>query len=71
VNSNSKECADLDRNFYSIDAQDVDPVFFAVVPDAFMTRGGGDRGRQNRIEAGDWMDVHDTPVLAPRDPWSF
>jgi hypothetical protein len=31
----------------------------------------GDIGRRPRADAGDWADVVDAPVIAPRDPWSF
>lgn len=57
---------------YSMEANVVEPVFFPVVPDSFMTRGSVERrGRVQRPVDGGWNDVIDTPFLAPQDPWSF
>jgi hypothetical protein len=55
-----------------MEANAVEPVFYPVVPDSFMTRGSVERrGRIQRPVDGSWNDVIDTPILAPQDPWSF
>lgn len=57
---------------YSMETNAVEPVFYPVVPDSFMTRGSTERrGRAQRPVEGGWNDVIDTPFLAPQDPWSF
>ncbi len=57
---------------YTIDADSVDPVFFAVVPDSFMTRQSSASRRQIMALAdADWQDQEDAPLLAPQDRWSF
>jgi hypothetical protein len=50
----------------------VDSVFFAVVPDSFMTRESGSRppSRQN-WDGADWADEKDRPLVSPNDRWSF
>ena len=57
---------------YNVDYYAVDPVFFAVVPDSFMTRESGGRApsRQN-WDGADWTDEQDRPLVSPNDPWSF
>ena len=57
---------------YNIDADGVDPIFYPVVPDSFMSRG------PERIVAppshplsAEWPEQIDRPLLAPRDHWSF
>jgi hypothetical protein len=57
---------------YSMDANSVDTVFFAVVPDSFMNRGPkNEAARVPAVANGALEAVVDTPFLAPRDPWSF
>jgi hypothetical protein len=63
----------LELTIYSIERDIVDPVFFAVVPDSFMTResdGYRPAPRQERNGA-DWADEQDRPVISPNDRWSF
>lgn len=57
---------------YSIELNPVDPVFFAVVPDSFMTRESDGKAplRQN-WDGLDWRDEQDRPVVSPNDRWSF
>jgi hypothetical protein len=57
---------------YNIDTDGVDPIFYPVVPDSFMSRD------QDRIGApsphplsAEWPEQIDRPLLAPRDHWSF
>ncbi len=57
---------------YSIERDVVDPVFFAVVPDSFMTRLSP--GRPLAAHMGlnfDASDEEDAPIVAPHDRWSF
>jgi len=67
-----KECTNLNHNMYNIDPGAVEAVFFAVVPDSFMNSESSERSTGNlRSGTADWPDILETPVLAPRDPWSF
>jgi hypothetical protein len=57
---------------YNIDVDGVDPIFYPVVPDSFMSRG------QDGVAAPsfhplwtEWPEQIDRPLLAPRDQWSF
>jgi hypothetical protein len=57
---------------YNIDVDGVDPIFYPVVPDSFMSRG------QEPVAApsfqplrAEWPEQIDRPLLAPRDQWSF
>ena len=57
---------------YNIDTDGVDPIFYPVVPDSFMSRS------PERIVAApshplsaEWPEQIDRPLLAPRDHWSF
>lgn len=62
----------LVQHFYTKDHESVDPVFFAVVPDSFMRRDSGDGTyRSVRYHAAEWSEITDTPLIGPRDPWSF
>lgn len=56
----------------SIERDIVDPVFFAVVPDSFMTResGCGSVPAQDRNGV-DWIEEQDRPLTSPNDRWSF
>ena len=57
---------------YSIERDIVDPVFFAVVPDSFMTRESGCRPVPGQDWNGvDWVDEQDQPLTSPNDRWSF
>lgn len=58
---------------YSIERETVDPVFFAVVPDSFMTRELGQRPtlRSNNVKGNGSDDMFDQPILSPHDRWSF
>ena len=57
---------------HNMDANSVDTVFFAVVPDSFMNRGSKDEAPRVSNVANSVLDgIVDTPFLAPRDPWSF
>jgi hypothetical protein len=57
---------------HHIDSNTVDPVFYAVVPDSFMTRESINGSiRPHNSKFGDWADEIDSPILAPHDPWSF
>jgi hypothetical protein len=63
----------LELTIYSIERDIVDPVFFAVVPDSFMTRESDDyrpAPGQHRNGA-DWADEQDRPLISPNDRWSF
>ena len=67
-----KEYPTLALMIYNIDAHPVDHVFFAVVPDSFMTRQSSASRRQNlALGEADWQDEEDAPLLAPQDRWSF
>ncbi|HEX2365736.1 MAG TPA: hypothetical protein VHJ00_12015 [Bradyrhizobium sp.] len=57
---------------YSIERDAVDSVFFAVVPDSFMTRESEAKPsvRQN-WDGADWADEKDRPLVSPNDRWSF
>jgi hypothetical protein len=55
-----------------MEANAVEPVFFPVVPDSFMSLESAERrGHTQRAVDGGWNDETDTPFLAPQDPWSF
>ena len=58
---------------YSIGVDTVDPVFFAVVPDSFMTgeTGGIARQAEKWDRAEEWSEEQDQPLLSPHDRWSF
>jgi hypothetical protein len=57
---------------YRIETDVVSPVFYPIVPDAFMTSATGDGPRHlSRAAGSDWEDESDTPLLSPHDPWSF
>jgi hypothetical protein len=58
---------------YSIERDSVDPVFFAVVPDSFMTREsrGHLEPRQENWDGVDWEEARDAPLISPNDRWSF
>lgn len=59
-------------DLYSIEREVVDPVFFAVVPDSFMTRSSSGQPVANvRAELLDWADEYDMPIVTPHDRWSF
>ena len=57
---------------YRMERESVDPVFFAVVPDSFMTRESCSRlpARQS-WDGTDYTDEQDRPLVAPNDRWSF
>ena len=67
-----KECVNVMHYTYKIDRDDVDPVFFAVVPDSFMTREMGSLAfsRLPPFSEGE-DDEQDSPVMVPHDRWSF
>jgi hypothetical protein len=52
---------------YSIDRDRVDPVFFACVPDSFMTRDTDGRSRRRS----EWADEIERPLVREEDRWSF
>ena len=56
---------------YSMETNTVDSVFFPVVPDSFMSRGSSDRPKRHTTVIEGWREETDTPLVAPRDPWSF
>ncbi|MBK8210869.1 MAG: hypothetical protein IPK78_13810 [Rhodospirillales bacterium] len=58
---------------YSIERDVVDPVFFAVVPDSFMTRSSSGRPMLSvHLEDDlDGSDEQDAPIVSPHDRWSF
>lgn len=58
---------------YNIERDVVDPVFFAVVPDSFMTRPSSGRPvpAAQLDEDFDRSDEQDAPIVSPRDRWSF
>ena len=57
---------------YRIETDVVSPVFYPIVPDAFMSSDTGDGSRHlSRAADSDWEDESDTPLLSPHDPWSF
>ena len=57
---------------YSMGYDAVDPVFFAVVPDSFMTsESGGKTPSRQTWDGADWTDEKDRPVVSPNDRWSF
>lgn len=58
--------------YYSMENGAVDPVFYAVVPDSFMSRpSDGVVGKRPAPDLFAASDEADTPLLAPHDPWSF
>lgn len=58
--------------FYRGDFAVVDPVFFAVVPDSFMTRdGAGSDSHRPSFSGTDWSDTVDVPLVGEKDRWSF
>jgi hypothetical protein len=72
VRNDDKECLNLEMVIYSIERDIVDPVFFAVVPDSFMTRESGCRPASRQDWNGaDWADEQDRPLISPNDRWSF
>ena len=57
---------------YSMENGAVDPVFYAVVPDSFMSRtSDGVVGERPASEIYASHYEADAPLLAPRDRWSF
>lgn len=67
-----QECNDLANVLHSIEHDLVHPVFFAVVPDSFMTRTSiGHPASAPSADDFDWAEEQDAPVVAPRDRWSF
>lgn len=57
---------------YSMDANAVEPVFYPVVPDSFMSRHPGNVAeRSTTSRFGEWQDEVDRPLLSPCDRWSF
>ncbi len=57
---------------YRMEAEVVDPVFYPVVPDAFMTRAGGTNTIERQSnDLNDWPEEVDRPFVSPRDRWSF
>jgi len=57
---------------YRIETGVVSPVFYPVVPDAFMIGATGDGSRHlSQAAESDWEDESDAPLLSPHDPWSF
>jgi hypothetical protein len=62
----------LNVTIYSIERDAVDSVFFAVVPDSFMTRESEAKPplRQN-WDGVEWADEKDRPLVSPNDRWSF
>lgn len=62
----------MTNRFYSADFAGVDPIFFAVVPDSFMTREGtGTAARAGHLIAHDWSEIVDVPLVGSKDRWSF
>ncbi len=61
----------MDHVMYSMERDRVDPVFFAVVPDSFMTPESVLRP-QPRTN-GEWRrsDETERPVVRTGDRWSF
>lgn len=53
---------------YSIDRDRVDPVFFACVPDSFMTRDSAGRAPHRAPEA---TEILERPLFPTGDRWSF
>ena len=57
---------------HGTDTNAVEPVFYAVVPDAFMTRESAtDSTPRRNAKVSGWADEIDAPILSPHDPWSF
>jgi hypothetical protein len=63
----------LTNVLYSIERDVVDPVFFAVVSDSFMTRSSSGRPTSAACLAEDFdgSDEQDAPIVSPHDRWSF
>lgn len=61
----------MTTHMYNHDWADVDPVFFAVVPDSFMADRDPRAGTLITPRQGEWRDEIDRPLLSPRDRWSF
>jgi hypothetical protein len=62
----------LQSNFYSIERDIVDTVFFAVVPDSFMRRESAWFGENSRpFATADWPLETERPLAVPGDRWSF
>lgn len=60
------------NDLYSIARDVVDPVFFAVVPDSFMTRSSsGPQPFMARADSFGRADEQDMPIVMPHDRWSF
>lgn len=67
-----KECRNLNTLLYSMENGAVDPVFYAVVPDSFMSRtSGGAVGERPASDIFTLRHEADASLLAPSDPWSF
>ena len=56
---------------YSIDQDTVEPVFYPVVPDAFMKRRAVASSRAVFGSGIEWTEAFDSILATPRDPWSF
>lgn len=63
----------MEKSFYSTVPLAVDSVFFAVVPDAFMTRESGGHITPANGASGStaWPSECERTLLAPHDRWSF
>ena len=60
------------NDLYSIARDVVDPVFFAVVPDSFMTRSSlGSQPFRADADSFGWTEAQDMPIVMPHDRWSF
>lgn len=69
---NDKEYVNLANDLYSIARDVVDPVFFAVVPDSFMTRSSlGSQPFRASTDSFGWAEEQDMPIVMPHDRWSF
>lgn len=60
----------MNHQFYSIERDHVDSVFFPVVPDSFMKREGTVQPVHHRT-ARTWIEEIERPIIAAGDPWSF
>ena len=68
---NSREYIDLPNGIYSTERDHINSVFFAVVPDAFMTRRSSGRQVNMHKEPAAWANELGRPVVMPKDRWSF
>ncbi|QNT69696.1 hypothetical protein [Defluviicoccus vanus] len=59
----------MNHLLYNIEHDRVDPVFFAVVPDSFMTGSGS--VRPHHRSGGEWREEVERPIVASGDRWSF